>query len=137
MSAALSCRLDATPAPDGIVQIALTLTNTGDRPASVELSEPFVAFSLRAWVAGEEVVVAIPPTSLQLHVVPRVLEPGEDHLLPIPVYLRFDPDALYGAGEDMFCWRLASEPGPLELEATIAIEGVAIEPCRARVEPLA
>jgi hypothetical protein len=133
----VACHLDATPAAGGIVGLALTLTNGGDRPVTLELPEPFTAFSLRAWVDGTEVSVAIPPTSLQLQVVPRVLDPGRPLALAIPVYLRFAPGAQYDPGEDMFCWSLVAAPGPLELEARVSLEGVDVAPCRARVERIA
>ena len=134
---ALACRLDATPAPGGYVGLAFTLTNSSDSTVSLTHLEPLSPSRLRAWVDGREVSVAIPPTSLQLRTVEASLEPGEELMLSTPVYLQFDPAGGYGAGEDMFCWALVSEPGPLEIEAAIEVQGADVEPCRAQVEPVA
>jgi hypothetical protein len=132
--APLACRLEAEAA-GGVVTLAVWVRNTGSDPVELEREEPFTGLALRAWVDGGETPVVIPPMSVQVRLEPLRLEPGEELPLATPVYLRFDPDALYGAGEDMFAWGIAGAPGPLELEAVITVGGVTTEPCRARVEP--
>ena len=127
----LTCELAATAAAGGIILLEFTVTNHGDADAELSYGDPFTRFALRAWVGGEEVSVAIPPTSIQVREVTTRLASGEALTLGTPIHLRFDRDALYGAGRDRFSWALVSDPGPVELEAVLTLGDVTVGPCRA------
>lgn len=125
--------LEATALPRGLIALAFEVANLGDEAVRVELFEPFLNFELHAFAAGTPIAVAIPGMSVPLRPIEHRIGQGETLRLVPPVILKFDPS---GRTDDPFVWPLVAELQPVEIEATLTLQGVRVGPCRASVIPL-
>lgn len=111
--------------------LSFVLSNRSAQPRTVHYFYPFMQFDLRVTSGARELAVSQP--EIDMPVDPRELSiPAGGHAsLATPIRLRFGTrDA---AGGDPMVWTIEGDPAPIELRATLRLEGVAVSPCLARV----
>jgi hypothetical protein len=110
--------------------LAFVLSNRTSAQRTIRYFHPFLQFELKAIADSRERVISQP--DLDIPVQPQELHvpAGGRASLDTPIRLRFASDL--DAGDDAMVWTIAGEPGPLELHATLRLDGVSVPPCVAR-----
>jgi len=129
----LDCELELVGGDDGQTGLGFILTNSSDESVTVQYMEPFIDFSLRASADDGDVEIIQPMYDIGAHDVSTTLAAGERLRIPAPFRLRFGPPE--PPPGDSFLWTLVHEPAPVELEVTIRLDGAAVGPCTALLEP--
>ncbi|HWU89706.1 MAG TPA: hypothetical protein VN253_20730 [Kofleriaceae bacterium] len=113
-------------------RLALTfvLSNRSLQPRTVRYFHPFFQFELRVSANGRELAVSQP--DIDMPVDPRELQVpvGGRASLEAAIRLRFASDG--EAGDDRMLWTIEGASAPIELRATLRLDGVAVPPCTAR-----
>jgi hypothetical protein len=134
---ALTCQIETAPAGAGEVGLAFLLHNPGNQSVTVEHMVPFLDFALRAFAGDDEVRIVQPMYDTGITPTTLTIEPGETARLPTPIRLRFGPAPESAADDVPTVWTLDRAPGPVRLEATVDLGGVAVGPCVGHLEPAA
>jgi hypothetical protein len=112
--------IELTPA-DGEVRLAFIVRNRGPRAVALSWFEPFVSFSLEAEVGGVPARVVQGAYDGGMRPVTDVLDPGTQRRIPTPITLAFDPAPTLPDPTPPTRWRIAHEPVPTRLRATLRL----------------
>ncbi len=129
--AGLRCELTLQHQGPDELALLFVIVNGTRQPVTIHYDRPFMQFELRITAAGversiSEPVINMPVESQQLELVPR----GRASF-NTPVRLRFASRP--SAATDSFIWTISGEPAPIEVRATIRIDGITVSPCVARI----
>jgi hypothetical protein len=111
----------------------LRLVNTTDVPRRVEYFRPYMDLELTLRDPNGTVrSISQPPIDMPVEKVELVVPPHGKAPLPTPIWLRFSTDV--AADVSPFIWRISGAPVPLDVEATLRLDGGRTKlTCRAQI----
>jgi len=129
-AASLACELIIEHQGPEEMSIHFVLTNRTGAPATIHYYLPFMQFDVRVTAGGVERSISQPAIDLPVQPADLTLPIGGRGTLETPIRLRFASQP--AVPPDSFVWTIAGEPAPIEVRATIKLDGIAIPPCTAR-----